>query len=330
MLETESDAKVRFAAVDLAKLAAAAAVVWIHVTNCDDSRVLLPLCRFAVPFFTCAAVFFVLQKASSHPPAFREFCLQRGRRLYVPFLLWSFIYLAARYLKQHIAGSGSPIVFSPAMLLNGTTHHLWFLPFICLVSITAFAFAKTFGLPRETRRHWWALGCILLGTAFALTPCPVMLQPTEVPMSYFIDHAWDILPAAFFGAALFWLLRDTNPAPWLRNTVLCVGLISLALEYADDGHPIRPHVAGAAILFFTITASNRKWMSAFWPWAQLAFLIYLVHVVFVEILQTTAARFGGVQTLAADLSVWALALAVSAITAKAISRVPALSWISPR
>jgi surface polysaccharide O-acyltransferase-like enzyme len=330
MLAQQADAKARFEAVDLAKLAAAAAVVWIHVTNCDESRALLPLCRFAVPFFTCAAVFFVLHNVSSKPTAFGAYCLQRGRRLYLPFILWSFIYLAARYGKQAVAGSSSPIVFSPAMLLNGTTHHLWFLPFICLVSIATFAFAKTFGLPRETRRHWWALACLLIGTALALTPCPVMLQPTEVPMSYFIDHAWDILPAAFFGAALFWLLNDMKRAPWLRGAVLFVGLLFLAWELFDDGHPIRPHLAGATILFFTITEPNRKWMTAFWPWAQLAFLIYLVHVLFVEILQTTATRFGGVQSLAADLSVWALSLAVSALAAKAVLRCRAAAWLSPR
>ena len=84
------------------------------------------------------------------------------------------------------------------------------------------------------------------------------------------------------------------------------------------------------MLFFAVTETNRKWMSPFWPWAQLAFLIYLVHVIFVEILQTTATRFGGVQSLAADFSVWALALVVSAITAHAMLRIRALSWISPR
>lgn len=331
MLEQKADAsKARFEAVDLAKLAAAAAVVWIHVTNCDESRALLPLCRFAVPFFTGAAVFFVLQKVTEQPVPFGDYCVQRARRIYLPFVVWSGIYLAARYLKQAVTGEGSPIVLSPALLLNGSAHHLWFLPFICLISIAAFALATTVGMPSEAGRHWWALGCVVLGTAFALTPCPVRLQPTEVPMSYFIDHAWDILPAAFFGAALFFLLHDTKPRPWLRAAVLFTGLALLVWEYLDDGHPIRPHIAGAAILFFTVTERNRKWMSTLWPWAQLAFLIYLVHVIFVEVLQTAATRFGGVQSLAADVSIWALALVVSAITAHALLRIRALSWISPR
>lgn len=331
MGEVKADAtKVRFEAVDLAKLAAAAAVVWIHVTNCDESREFLPLCRFAVPFFTCAAVYFVLHKVTSEPAAFGTYCVQRVRRLYLPFVLWSGVYLGARYLKHAVAGSGSPIVLSPAVLLNGTTHHLWFLPFVGLISIATFGLAKTFGTPRETHRPWWALGFLSFGTILALIPCPVILQPEEFPLSYFIDHAWDILPAAFFGAALFWLLRGAAPGTLLRSTVLVLGLIFLGWELFDDGHPIRPHLAGASLLFFTTTQANRKWMSAFWPWARLAFVIYLMHVLFVEILQTTAGRFGGVQSLSADLSVWALSLAVSAITAHAISRVRALSWISPR
>lgn len=322
--------KVRFEAVDLAKLAATAAVVWIHVTNCDESREFLPLCRFAVPFFTCAAVYFVLHKVSSESASFGTYCLQRARRLYLPFMLWSGVYLAARYLKHAIAGAGSPIVLSPAMLLNGTTHHLWFLPFICLVSIATFGLAKTFGAPRETYRHGWALGFLFIGTVLALIPCPVMLQRDEFPLSYFIDHAWDILPAAFFGAALFWLLRSATPGAALRAAVLALGLIFLGWEFFDDGHPIRPHVAGASILFFTTTQANRKWMSTFWPWAKLAFVIYLIHVLFVEVLQTAAARFDGVQSLSADLSVWALSLVVSAITANAILRLRALKWVFPQ
>src|SRR5688572_30670019 len=116
----------RAAAVDVAKIAAAAAVVWIHVTACEQSREFLPLCRFAVPFFSAAAVYFVLQKALSDKTlSFSCYTVQRVRRLYLPFLIWGMFYLVERLAKQLITGSGSPIIWSPALLLNGTTQHLW-------------------------------------------------------------------------------------------------------------------------------------------------------------------------------------------------------------
>jgi len=320
----------RFEAVDLAKLAAAAAVVWIHVMSCDASQELLPLCRFAVPFFTGAAVYFVLQKGSSQKVSVHSYCLQRARRLYVPFLWWSGVYLAARLLKHGITGDGSPITLSSATLLNGTAHHLWFLPFICLVSILAYVVVRRVGPPRPGLEGWWAIAFFLVGIGFALKPCPVIIQTVEFPISYFIDHSWDALPAIFFGAALFCLLRNMKPPKPLRAAALLLALAAIAWEFTVGVDALAPHIAGASILFFTTTQANRDWMKGLWPWAQLAFVVYLVHVLFVEALQTVANRYGGVQSLPADLSIWALALVVSVLAAKFISRSRAVAWFFPR
>src|SRR5436190_1536777 len=124
----QTESSTRCMAIDAIKLIAAAAVVWIHASDCEESLLYLPLCRFAVPFFTCAAVYFVLQKAiAPSADSFGRYCLQRTQRLYIPFLLWAAFYLALRIVKHRAVGDGSPITFSPAMLLNGTAHHLWFL-----------------------------------------------------------------------------------------------------------------------------------------------------------------------------------------------------------
>jgi len=330
MEQTAEKSSARLEAVDLAKLAAAAAVVWIHVTNCDESRDFLALCRFAVPFFTCAAVYFVLQKVSSHHPPIGSYVLQRARRLYVPFIWWSVIYLAARVANHAVANEGSPIVISPAVLLNGTAHHLWFLPFIAVVSIITYALAKHFGTPREKNMEWWALGFVGAGLAVAMIPCPVPLRPREFPLSYFIDHAWESFPAAFLGAGLFCILRVTRPHAYVRAAVLIIGLLAIGWDYLEQTHPVAPHVTGASLLFFTMTQQNRGWTSALWPWAQFAFVIYLVHVLFVEALQTIANRFGTGSSLSADLSIWALAFVVSALIAKGSSRFRFLQPVFPR
>ncbi len=321
----------RSSAVDVAKLVAAAAVIWIHVTACEQSREFLPLCRFAVPFFTCAAVYFVLNKVrSDQNSSFLSYCVQRARRLYVPFLVWGFLYLVIRIIKHLVTGTGSPIIWSPALLLNGTTHHLWFLPFVCLLSIVTFGLSQRFGLPKPENRMWWALAFVLIGAALAFTPCPVMIQPTEFPLTYFIDHAWDALPPAFFGGALFFLLSVISPREPLRWAVFAVGLVCLGMEFALNDYLVFPHLAGASFLFFTSTQVDRKWMAPLRPWAELAFVIYLVHVLFVEGLQTVLDRLGGVTSLPADLSVWALSLVASAIVARVLLRSRALAWASPR
>jgi fucose 4-O-acetylase-like acetyltransferase len=331
MAENVRAATSRLAAVDVGKLAAAAAVVWIHVTACEQSRALLPLCRFAVPFFTAAAVYFVLQKAcSSSNASFTAYTLQRARRLYVPFLIWGLFYLAVRLVKQLVTGSGSPIVWSPALLLNGTTHHLWFLPFVCVASIAVFGLVRWRGLPPGRDYKWWSLALALLGAALSLTNCPVIIDVTNYPITYFIDHAWDALPSVLLGAALFLALRTAVPSPRARWSALAIGLGCIVAELWSSDLPVAPHLAGAAFLLFCLTQPDRPWMMAVQPWAELAFVIYLIHVLFVEGLQTVADRFGSVTSLPADLSVWALSLVASAIVARLLLRSNALAWASPR
>jgi surface polysaccharide O-acyltransferase-like enzyme len=109
-----------------------------------------------------------------------------------------------------------------------------------------------------------------------------------------------------------------------------LGVLLIGSEFFSGGHPIGPNMAGAALLFFTGTQPNRKWMGALWPWAQLAFLIYLVHVLFVEALQSVAIRFGTVRSLPVDLSVWGLSLIISAFAARALLRFESLKWAFPR
>jgi surface polysaccharide O-acyltransferase-like enzyme len=321
----------RCVAVDAAKLVAAAAVVWIHVTNCEESRHYLALCRFAVPFFTCAAVYYVLHKASTlRELSFTAFCAQRARRLYLPFCLWALFYLAVRAAKHAVVGEGSPILLSPAVLLNGTTHHLWFLPFICFVSIGAFVLGRWLRELTPRRGKSLALIFMLGGMALALVPDPITIRTVDAPVTYFLDHALDALPAALFGAAVFCLIRVFTPAVWLRVAVLVVALLCISWEFLNGGDSLAPHVAGASLLFFAVTQKNRTWMSPVGNWGHLAFTIYLVHVLFVEGLQAVEERFGGSDSLSADLSIWALALFASAMTAKLMARFRLLRWAFPQ
>lgn len=328
-MKTEGE-KDRLAAVDVAKLAAVAAVVWIHATVAEASQMTLAWCRFAVPFFACAAVFFVLRKASASQLSFAQYSTQRAQRIYVPFLIWGLVYLFARGVSRAVTGSGSPIDLSPALLLNGPAHHLWFLPFICFVSIAAYALALKFGPPQPNHARWWAASAFALGTAFAFIRCPVVLDTRGAPSSYFIDHSWEAMPSVFLGAAIFWALRSGEPSARLRWSLLTMAFAAVALDFAFDTHLlVVPQLAGSALFLFAVTQPARAWMQTLRPWAEVAFVIYLIHVLFIEVLQTIAERFGGVTSLAADLSVWALALVASGMTAQMLLRVRRLRWVVP-
>lgn len=328
---TQAESSTRCMAIDAIKLIAASAVVWIHASDCEESLLYLPLCRFAVPFFTCAAVYFVLQKAIvPSADSFGRYCLRRARRLYIPFLLWAAFYLVVRIVKHRAVGGGSPITFSPAMLLNGTAHHLWFLPFISLISISAFVLGRALqGVPERNLKRLGFL-FVLAGIVVALAPDTVEIQAEEVPISYFADHALDTLPSAFFGVGVFCLVRSVTRQRWLPKALLLTAFICMTWEFLRGGHPVAPHVAGAALLFFATTQPNRPWMAPVGNWANLAFIIYLIHLIFVEALQVVQSRFGVPPSLSADLSVWALALVASALAARLMVRARVLRWACPQ
>jgi surface polysaccharide O-acyltransferase-like enzyme len=328
---SQTESPTRCMAIDAIKLMAAAAVVWIHVSDCEESNLYLPLCRFAVPFFTCAAVYFVLQKAiAPSADSFGRYCLRRAQRLYIPFLVWAAFYLAVRVAKHYAVGQGSPITFTPAVLLNGTAHHLWFLPFISLISIAAFVLGRALhGVPERNLKRLGFL-FVIGGIVVALAPDTVEIRAEEAPISYFADHALDTLPSAFFGVGVFCLVRSITPHSWLPKTLLLVAFICMTWEFLRGGHPVAPHIAGGALLFFATTQPNRPWMAPVGNWANLAFIIYLIHVLFVEALQVVQSRFGAPPSLPADLSVWALALIASALAARLMLRARVLRWACPQ
>src|SRR6267142_6600505 len=87
--------------LDAARAIAACALVWIHTAQSSLSRFHV-LGRFGTSFFVLAAVFFLFNRlGSSPPPPFGTYALKRFRRLYIPFLAWSLIYLLIRDLKRY-------------------------------------------------------------------------------------------------------------------------------------------------------------------------------------------------------------------------------------
>ncbi len=133
----------RIAWLDFTRLAAAYSIVWLHTPRSPQLTHWTVLGRFAVPFFTAGAVFFVIDGLRRQPQCtLREYTVNRFRRIYVPFLAWSLIYLVFKAGKK-LALPDEPNDFSGIEVLwTGTYWHLWFMPFILLVTLGAFAMGQ--------------------------------------------------------------------------------------------------------------------------------------------------------------------------------------------
>jgi len=115
--------------LDAARGLACIGVIWMHtVIDSPDLARAASLTRFGTPFFVLAAIFFLLTGLSTKASAgWGSYALQRFRRLYIPFLVWSLIYLLLRTGKRSLLTTDGPVHLGMPRLLLGTARHLWFL-----------------------------------------------------------------------------------------------------------------------------------------------------------------------------------------------------------
>lgn len=274
----------RFVAVDGGRFFAALAIIWIHTAQSVSGQMLIPICRFAVPFFTVSIVFFSLQNCikNARRDKWNHYISKRATRLYLPFLLWSLTYLLLRLIKHYFVQSDSPLILSPAILSNGTTHHLWFLPFALFLCILAFPLGRLLARATRTQRHLYCLIALGAGIVAGFLPPPLPMEPFGNPISYFIDLSWAALPAALLGVSLTPSLpstvsRATLMGLWASFVVLC------SLFFFVGTHSLLVGLSGA-VLFLATRMQISVPYPKFFTWAgSISFGIYLIHVAFVEL-----------------------------------------------
>ena len=324
--------------LDAFRFLAAVGVVWLHVAAApgwERSRV---LGRFAVPFFTCAAVFLAFDALRRRPgTTIGSYLDARVRRVYGLFLAWSVIYWAARAASTRFVEHRGWWRPTPReFLLDGVAIQLWFLPFITVATVTAFAVAK---LAREMPATRWPLTVltVLTGLAAAVLPTPGWVGS----LGYGPGLAYGALPSWMWGIALGLSTGGGNVSP----------ASAAAMAGADDSAPPRPLVPaavaalGAAGFVVWLVAGLLYGHSMFWEnvsglglvllafyrvvsrpvpllatLGAISFGVYLAHALFVEGSQHLMPRFGVHPGGGRDLLILLLAVAGSSVLILALKR----------
>jgi surface polysaccharide O-acyltransferase-like enzyme len=308
----------RIGFLDPARVVAALGVIWIHTPEIPSLERTTLLCRFAVPFFACAAGYF----GATSPRVGRSRDLERRtRRLYGMFLAWSALYALTRLTAAVVLGSLDRFSLPPLvdLLTSGSTHHLWFLPFAVFVSVAA-ALAR--------RPPPLASIACLLALALVAFALP---RPEGVPAAYFLALARDNFPAALVGIALGLAVPDRQRLgsilrPFAMPAALFTGL-GLALEFTMGRAVIVENLLGTSVFIAAAGAPARVHPTAR-TLGELTLGVYLMHVLFVEGLQDIAhavLRLPASPTL--DVSVFAISALSSFALAKVLLRWPQTRWL---
>jgi len=314
MAASETHAPVYFPLQDLVRLLAVIGVVWLHVTYHGALIGWAELGRFAVPFFAAAGVYLAYGCLRRHGHvSMMQYAQARFRRVYLVFLGWSVIYLGVRWVNALLVShTGTVHTTLIDFFWNGEAFHLWFLPFIFLATLGAFALAK---LVRTLPRSRWPLAAIFVPLALALALFPV---PDLVPrLGYAALNGYETLPVCFLALALV-MIESHQARPGVNLPRLVVGgLLVLGWLAGSQALGLQDNralatVAGLGFLLISLGWSTAERIPAIAHLGSISFGIYLVHLLFVETIYQLMPRIGlDDQRAATQLAVFVIALAGS-------------------
>jgi len=296
----------RNSALDLLRVAAIFAVIWLHVSAVAVipgaalerpgwliADLLAAFSRWSVPAFVLLSGALLLDRPLHADP--RAFYRKRARRILLPLLFWTVLYILWIFLNQR------SIDFTPLWqpILQGRAYyHLWFLYMTTCLSLAAPGISW---LLSRIRPAWQPLlAVVLLAGGMADV---VWRRVTGTPDPYFITQ-W--IPYTGYFILGGWLMqRKPRYSPGVYATIFVLASLLTAAGAAGllaAGRGLRwdlafeyfsPPVALAALAAFRGCQSLQstaleKHASRLRKLANLSFGVYLVHPIFLDL----ALKFG--------------------------------------
>ena len=322
----------RASCLDAGRFLAAVAIVWLHTAGIGPA--IAPagaIGRFAVPYFTLIAVALVVNGAARATPSdLYQFARGRFTRIYLPFLYWTVIYLLLRLGKHALVPSSPSPPVGPHLFFVGSAHHLWYLPFVLVVTVTVRSAS-----PLLLRHKRVASGAaVVVGAAVSALPISLAHDPYDSAfrnqINYSLMLGWAAAPSAIWGIAvgLYFavIVSGLGDRPWVSAGAT---LLTVALLVPGDIAPyalLRASLAG--VLFFLAVASlpTRRVTVVLAGLGRYSFGVYAIHVAYVLALEAVMVRdrnnFSGEQATV----IFTLAVVASLATTEVMGRCRATSW----
>lgn len=311
--------------LDACRFLAIIGVIWVHTPESELLHGSYSLGFFGVPFFIMCAVLLTMQGVRRSPSrSLVEYTGTRFRRLYIPFLIWTALYLLMIDAKHRFLSGQPPVKFSFWLLIAGSTHHLWFLPYILIVGTAALGICKvSIARPRSTVPM--AAVSFVIGVALIFLP-DVQWNGLQFLGGTYKLVAWSRirLPSAFIGVAFALIYPRIPAAFWRRSLIGVVGALitvgAMGLMWRTPWVPPlwRP-VGGFGWLMLALMPWDGPVVRFLSRWGRCVFGIYLVHVVPIEGLQAFAAWCGLVALAWLDIIVLLASVVISSLLSKILT-----------
>ena len=316
----------RLPAVDCLRYLAALAVIgWHTPERLEDARY-HGLVTWAVPCFAAMAIYWLTIDLQRHPDQkYGVYLRKRVLRIGLPFLAWSLIYLAVRDIERVWIKHESAVALTWSTLWTGTAHHLWFLPFLIIVSAVFF-------LPLQwtvRRPHARAVLCavaVLLGFCLALIPSPFDGN------QYLLLQTWWALPAALWAIPLATYLADiaSTASPFQRWGLLGFSIVLTGIQLSGWSSRLSTSLLGIALLMTSCQPWQHSVLTRLAPLGRLAYGVYLVHILFLIALRVAGHRCLHLEMgMMFNIPVFLLTAILSTLAVMALARSSFTRWLVP-
>lgn len=274
--------KTRNHALDIAKILAAFGVVTLHVKYSTPAgaffnEVAWPTC---VPFFYVASLVFFFKRLPIDAPS--VVLSKQLRRVVIPYLVWTLIYIALLQSKAWVVHKPRPLDPVGNILYGESSVHLYFLPTLLCYQLIAWAvFQFTRRNDGTGKTKWLALSALLLGIGY--------LVNGDIQNRFGCKTTGNFIAAALFiGVAYTWSKKPEgrfNAVCGIVGALIWIGAVSLnRMNLRMDVLHYPLILALGGIGFFMLASSihihikNEKISKAL----TASFGIYLVHVILLE------------------------------------------------
>jgi surface polysaccharide O-acyltransferase-like enzyme len=325
--------------LDAARAVAGALIVWCHVNTTfytgEDASYSWIAGTFGVPFYLFVALMFCVVSFARDPgQSTGAYLVGRVKKLYLPFLVWSGVYLALTFLKTR---SFSELGLSWTMLFSGSREHLYFLPLLLICTTVLALIAK-----RVIKSEQLSL---TLGIPMAAAG--LFIAFLDLPRGLHTAHPADGSRGSDFAIAMMNYYRALPAALWAMAFALYFGRSGRRLQTAGIVGVMGGVVTVVCIVGQIIGKPNMLarslsgigWMllaCAPWNWSWLkplaivgrhSFGIYLAHIAFIRVAVMVIERRGIELSLPLELLVFAFAFVGSFVLSVVLSKSPLTDWM---
>lgn len=274
---------------DLMKLIAAFGVICLHVGASTYEASILnlifwPLC---VPFFYAVSLTYFIRSLKSTP--IKEVFKKTWKRIVIPYLAWTCIYVGMLWAKSILVNSDRSFVWWRVLFYGESSIHLYYIPTLLAMQAFAFGLFLLFSEHSKSKKLGWVLLAIcfcylLIGNIYDCFGVAALGQ-------LFAMAAYLIGAFTFAGH-----VKDTRihmPLIILGTGLLLVAIISnfIGIHYTVLDYPLLLPIGGIALLLLVLGLPMKNMHPWIFAITTTSYGIYLSHVLFLEAFEFAIERY---------------------------------------